>query len=365
MMTEVCPWPELALQPDQVIADSQVFHGLRETHLKLTDDQSKNYVLICDTTGLQFEVGLTGVLSQHEDDRDPYRPGKASANLRQVLHDEGGSALSQFLRYSPWLIADLKVEEGPLEPVQHGAVLARLLYLLVTTLEDENLTGGRLRETYWLLLRARFVLLARLHREHGNDMGLYLPDLDLQVREAWRSWGQTLFQSSQEVKLLLARYGCRVDDEGGHLIFVDEHNRELWSFALTAADRPFTLQLLSRWFLPHYDVRRVMRALGQMPRASTDVASRSADAPVRSLGSRCRGVDLAAGVGALGFVNQLRVGRARGLRQSDVGIRQPAGGTELLHWLCCWTLTHSATRCRESPYPSSSATSPWCPLARS
>ena len=257
------PWPEIGLEPDRLIAEIHVFRGLRRTCWQRVGDRSE-YTMVCEETALRFSVELTGLLSQDDPQIDPYSPHQALTNLRQALGGEGGPALFQFLRYSPWLIVHVNLEKASLGPVLRGVMLARLLDLLVTLMEERGLTAGRLRDPYRLLLRARFLVLARLSQEEHRDEAIrYLPELDLQVREAWRAWGQTVLQAPEEMSMLLARYGRNAEAEGGLLLFQPE-GEALWPFASGREDLPFTELLLTRWFLPHYDLGRVMVLLSPL-----------------------------------------------------------------------------------------------------
>jgi hypothetical protein len=264
MTEDVLPWPEIDLEPDRAIAESQVFCGLRTVHLRRVDHK-REYALVCDEIGLTFAVEVTGILSEYGAPSSHYRPNTALTNLRQTLDGEQGPVLSRFLRYSPWLITHVKVEQASLGPVLHGVMLARLLDLLVTLMEDKGLTAGRLREPYGLLLRTRFVILARLNEEQQREEAKrYLPELGLQVREAWRAWGQTMLQGPQEMGILLTRYGRSAEEEGKLLLFQPQ-GEVLWPFAAGEEDQPFTERLLTGWFLPRYDLARVMRVLSQLP----------------------------------------------------------------------------------------------------
>jgi len=258
------PWPEIGLKPDRVIAESHVFRGLRQSCLQRIEGK-RRYALVCGETALKFSVELTGILSEHDDQFDPYSPRQALTNLHQALDGAQGPVLFQFLRYSPWLIASLEVRRAKLRPVHQGVMLARLLNLLVTLIEERGLTGGRLRDPYRLLLRARFLVLARLsQKEHRVEAMKYLPELDLQVREAWRAWGQTMLRAPEEMSMVLARYGRKAEEEGRLLLFQPQ-GEALWPFACGKGDLPFTELLLTRWFLPRYDLNRTLRVLSQLP----------------------------------------------------------------------------------------------------
>jgi len=258
------PWPEIGLEPDRVIAESHVFRGLRQGYLQRVGDK-RRYALVCEETALKFRVELTGILSESDDQIDPYLPHQALTNLRQALDGEQGPALFQFLRYSPWLIAFLEVRGASLGPLHRGVMLARLLDLLVRLMEERGLTGGRLRAPYRLLLRARFLVLARLSQEEHRDEAMkYLPELNLQMREAWRAWGQTMLQSPVEMSVVLARYGREAEEEGGLLLFQPQ-GEALWPFASGEEELPFTEQLLTRWFLPRYDLNRTLQVLSKLP----------------------------------------------------------------------------------------------------
>lgn len=295
------PWPEIGLKPDRVVAESHVFRGLRQTCLQRVGDK-RRYALVCEETALKFRVELTGILSESDDQIDPYLPHQALTNLRQALDGEQGPALFQFLRYSPWLIAFLEVRGASLGPLHRGVMLARLLDLLVRLMEERGLTGGRLRAPYRLLLRARFLVLARLSQEeHRAEAMKYLPDLDLEVREAWRAWGQTMLQLPVEMSMVLARYGRKAEEEGGLLLFQPQ-GEALWSFASGEEELPFTEQLLTRWFLPRYDLDRTLRVLSKLPESGEAMPS----------SGRVKGI-----------LHRLRVGVARRWRQLLPALQVP------------------------------------------
>ncbi len=258
-------WPTLRLDPEESIQNSLVYQDLKKVRLEVLD--GRRYALACHVSGLKFCVDLTGILSSRQARRHRFQHQVAVHNLRKELEGERGTALFQFVRYSPWLIPDLEIEGGPLrDHVQDGAVIARLIELLQTLLEEKGWAAEQLRESYWLLLRARFLILTELSQTPAKSEARdFLPDLDHKVREAWHAWGQNLYRSPQDIQLLLDRCGRHTDSEGARLLFADEEKRQLWPFATTDADRSFTHQLLRRWFLPRYDLPRVMRALSQLP----------------------------------------------------------------------------------------------------
>jgi len=264
MTADRFPWPEIGLEPDRGIAESRVFRALRQAHLERVEGK-RQYALVCEETALRFRVELTGILSESDDQIHPYLLRQALTNLHRALDGEGGLALFQFLRYSPWLIAGLQVRGADLRSVHQGVMLARLLDLLVTLMEERGLTGGRLQDPYRLLLRARFLLLARLcQEEHRVEAMRYLPNLDLEVRETWRAWGQTVLQAPKEMAVLLARYGREAEEEGGLLLFQPE-SEALWPFVSDKEDLPFTELLLTQWFLPRYDLGRTLQVLSRLP----------------------------------------------------------------------------------------------------
>jgi hypothetical protein len=263
MTAESFPWSELCLK-DQAIAESQAYRALRTVCLRrISDGRERKYALTCDKTGVKFDVTLTGILSEWTDENDPYYHAEAMANLRRALDGSDGPALACFLRYSPWLLSHVRLGEG-LTPAQQGAVLTRLLDLCVNLLEEKGLTAGRYADAYLLLRRARFLLLARLSQEYAGETVKYLPDLDLQVREAWQAWGQTLLEKSQEMRVVLTRYGRDTDDEGAQTLFRSAYSSQLWHFITRDADWPFTERLLISWFLPRYDLVRVGWTLSQL-----------------------------------------------------------------------------------------------------
>lgn len=249
------------------IGDNPVYRGLRAVHLERVGD-GKNYRLVCAATGLLFCVEVSGILSEAGARSDPYRPQTALFNLRQALAGDGGAALRHFLRYSPWLLTDMAVKGGGLSAAQYGAMLARLLDLLLALVAQENPAAERWQDVHRLLLRARFLLLARLSQtEHRQEAQRYLPELALQVREAWQAWGQTLLQAPAALPLLLAPHGRSVEADGKLLLFQPQPEA-LWDFAAGELGHPFTERLLTGWFLPRYDVAHVNAVLGQL-RAGT------------------------------------------------------------------------------------------------
>lgn len=275
MIDDALPWPEIGLVSERV-AGSHIFQGLCEKTYLLRADGRREYALVCDAVALDFSVELTGLLSEHDASRSPFQPGRALSSLRQALDEEQGAALLQFLRYSPWLLAFVKVKEASLGPVLHGIMLARLLDLLIMLMERENLTGGRLRDSHRLLLRARFLVLARLsQQEHRDETIRYLADLDLQVREAWQAWGQTLLQSPEEMSILLERYDRKAEDEGQLLLFQPAGNA-LWPFVSGKEDCLFAEHLLTRWFLPRYDLAHTLQVLSLFPEPTATEPSSSA-----------------------------------------------------------------------------------------
>lgn len=254
-------WSEIKLEQDISMQTDEIFRGLTRTAVRGCGDDSREYVLICEENAIQFKVSLDNILSPRGDPNDPYKPKNVLDALRVCLHGNQGQAFLHFLRYSPWLVADLSLEET-VPSWHYGVMLGRLLEQLATLLKEECLTGSRLRDTYRLLLRARYLVLVELTKQRG-DVEEYLPELDSEVREAWQAWGETLLEAPQEVGLLLDRYGGGAEVEGQRLLFRPDGST--WPFTEDGVEMLFTQRLFRRWFLPRYDVQGVMQALAQLP----------------------------------------------------------------------------------------------------
>lgn len=215
---------------------------------------TNHYKLVSKLPGREFEVDVDQLLSEYSQDYEKHRynPDTALDNLlAPPFQAESGQKLLKVIRQSPQLLSYI-MPKGRNEwtHIKRPLALYRLTTLFLRYLETQNLQYTE-RDTYWLLLRARYLLLASLSTDE-NAKKEYLPDLDQLIHTARQAWGQLFLTETAVLSLLLQQCGKQIEDEARLLLFPPQ-SKQPWPFVTTPPAQPFNQTLYQQWFLPRYD----------------------------------------------------------------------------------------------------------------